>query len=119
MKAEQSGGSARCRVCESGQDESISHVVSSCQGMSVERAKMLSELKILLTKTKNNITFDEISNGEEQLCQFLLDPTSLNLPKRVSLYDPLLPEVMRFSRDFCFLIDKTRIRLLKELENNK
>ena len=82
IKAKQSGGSPRCRVCSTGENESVSHVISTCQGMSTERTKLLSELKILCTQTKNNIKFDEISENQEKLCQFILDPTSLNLSQR-------------------------------------
>ena len=34
MKSEQSGGSPHCRICTSGQEESLSHVISSCEGLS-------------------------------------------------------------------------------------
>ena len=52
----------------------------------------------------------------DKLCQLILDPTSLNLPMRVSMQDPLVLEFFRLSRDFCHTIDKTRIALLKNLE---
>ena len=31
IKAEQSGGSPRCRICTTGEEESVSHVISACQ----------------------------------------------------------------------------------------
>ena len=55
-------------------------------------------------------------DNEDLLCQFILDPTSLNLKTRVSLNDPLVPQFYKLSRDFCFLLDKTRIGLLKQME---
>ena len=116
IKANQSGGSPRCRICTSGAEESISHVISVCSGMSTERERIMTEFRCLAAKAKNNINFDEIISDPEQLCQFILDPTSLNLSIRLSLSDPLLKEFFQLSRDFCYIIDKTRIQLLKELE---
>ena len=60
--------------------------------MSIERERILKEFRYLAAKTKNNLRFEEIMSNPEQLCQFILDPTSLNLPIRVSLYDPLMSE---------------------------
>ena len=80
VKADQSGGLPHCRICLSGCEESVSHVISSCQGMAEERKRLLLELKQLCNETKNNINIEHISENEEELCQFILDPTSLNLP---------------------------------------
>ena len=116
MKADQSGGSARCRICISGENETVSHVISTCTGMEVERKRLLEEFKTLSGSTKNQLNFEDIAENEQLLCQFILDPSSLNLPKRVSLSDPLLKDFFRLSREFCFIIDKTRVNLLKQLE---
>ena len=118
MKASQSGGSPRCRICSSGSNKTVAHLVSSCQGMSVERNKILEEYKKLCSLTNNQINFTNIQKNENILCQFILDPTSLNLEVWVSQNDPLLPDFFRLSRDYCFLMDNTRIRLIKEIENN-
>ena len=74
-RAEQSGGSARCRICTSGDNESISHVISTCIAMNEERKKILEEFKSLAKSTKNLIDFEDISKSEKHLCQFILDPT--------------------------------------------
>ena len=118
VKASQSGGSARCRICSSGSNETVCHVISTCQALSVERNKLLNEFEKLCSLTKNQINFTDMKESETKLCQFILDPTSLNLGVRVSLNDPLLPDFFRLTRDYCFLMDKTRIRLLKVIENN-
>ena len=44
------------------------------------------------------------------LCQFILDPSnpsSLNLKNKVSLSDPILQRLFKFSREYCYIIDKT------------
>ena len=119
IKADQSGGSPACRICRSGAEESVSHVVSACSGMILERNRIFQQYQTLCNKTKNEINFDEILKDEEILCQFVIDPASLNLPVRVSLADPLVSEFYKLSREFCYIIDKTRIGLLKQLEFDK
>ena len=118
IRSEQSGGSPRCRICPTECPETVSHVISTCSGMAVERERLLTEFSDLCTKTKNEIIFQEISKDEETLCQFILDTLSLNLQTRVDIHDPLVPEFYRLSRVYCYIIDKTRLRLLKDLENN-
>ena len=60
--------------------------------------------------------FENICQNEETLAQFILDPTSLNLSERLSVQDPLMNEFFKLSRNFCYKIDKTRIEILKQLE---
>ena len=93
-------------------------MISSCEAISVERKRLLIEFDHLCKKTKNQISFDDISKSEETLCQFINDPTSLNLQSRVSLSDPLVRMFYKLSRDFCYIIDKTRLCLLKVIEKN-
>ena len=119
MKSEQSGGSPLCRLCSSGQEESLSHVISSCEGLSVERTKIFDEFRQMCNLTKNSINFDAISNSEHNLTQYILDPTSLNLPVRVSLSDPVVADFYKLSRQYCYKIDKTRIGSLKKMFQDK
>ena len=76
IRSEQSGGSPRCRICPTECPETVSHVISTCSGMAVERERLLTEFSDLCKKTKTEIIFDEISKDEELLCQFILDPLS-------------------------------------------
>ena len=105
---------ARCRICESGADETISHIISTCKGLSTERNKLLADMEKICILTKNNIKLEDFKHSELELCQFILDPTSLNLSTRVSLKDPIVSEVFRLSRDICYVLDKTRLRLLTD-----
>ena len=81
----------------------------------MERKKIFKQYSDLCKKTKNDFNFEDFYQNEELLCQFILDPTSLKLPVRVSLYDPVVNDFYKLSRDLCFLIDKKRKKLLKEL----
>lgn len=119
VKSDQSGGSPDCRICISGIEESVSHVVSWCGGMTDDRTRIFTEFRRLCNSTKNRIDFDEISRCENNLTQFILDPTSLNLPVRVHMSDPLVPQFFKLSREFCYIIDKTRIGLLKNMEKER
>ena len=101
VKAKQSVGTPWCRICGSEIIESVCHIITSCQGMLVERERVFQEFKLLCSLTKNRLDFDKILQTKEELCQFILDPTSLNLNNRISLNDPILPEVLKLSRDFC------------------
>ena len=117
IKSDQSGGSPHCRICTAGEDETVCHVISSCSALRLQREKVLEEFWKLCKSTKNQIDFSEVMKNEEKLCQFILDPTSLNLPNRVSPNDPLLTQFFQLSRDFCFIIDKKRVELIRRLEN--
>ena len=91
----------------------------ACPGMANVRQKLLEELRQLCSHTRNNINLDELAQDEKNLCQFILDPSSLNLETRVSLSDPSIHALFKFSREYCYIIDKTRIGLLQEIEKNK
>ena len=118
VRAAQSGGSSACRLCLSGSEETTSHVISSCLALSQERQKLFGEYITLCKLTKNCLNFENFLENEELTCQFILDPTSLNLSERISPNDPILKNILNLSRDFCYLLDKTRLKLLKEKEAN-
>ena len=86
--------------------------------MSAERKRMLFEFSELCKSTKNKIDFQSIMNDEEVLCQFILDPLSLNLKTRVSQSDPLVSEFVKLAGGYCHIIDKTRLQLLNKMKNN-
>ena len=118
-KSDQSGGSPHCRVCgEESQQEDISHILTQCDAYSEVRNEKFEEIKKLCEKTRTNITFNEIASDEHQLCQFILDPTSLNLKQRVSPYDPLLEDFFKSSRVLCHKINNTRWNILKMKKEN-
>ena len=56
-----------------------------------------------------------MKSDESVLTQFLLDPTSFNLKKRVNIGDPAVPALFKLSRDFCTTIHSERTRKLREL----
>ena len=65
--------------------------------------------------TLGNINLDEIKGDPNKLTQFILDPTSFNLQKRVNISDPIVPSLFELSRNFCNYIHTERTRKLNEL----
>ena len=113
-KSDQSGGSPHCRVCgERSQPEDISHIISQCPAYSVLREEKIKEIKSVCQKSRTKIIFDEIESDSNQLCQFILDPTSLNLKQRLTPCDPILGEIFQTCRNLCHRINNTRWNILK------
>ena len=62
-------------------------------------------------EAKIKIKVNNLNNKE--FTQFLLDPSSMNLRKRVNINDSALPQLFKISRDFCYAIDQARAKLVK------
>ena len=58
-----------------------------------------------------------VQYGHVLSLHLLLDPSSMNLPNRVHVSDPILPELFTLSRHLCVAICKRRSRLLSEILN--
>ena len=65
----------------------------------------------------NDFTYQGVSKipWYKQFAQYILDPSSLNLPKRVPIDHPALPLLFQQSRDFCYSIDQVRSKALAKL----
>ena len=119
IKSEQSGGSPDCRLCsqlgETPLTESLEHLISLCVKFSDVRTRI--KTKMMSVCQEFGISIDIFKYSSSEFCQFLLDPSSLNLNQRVGITHPALPLLFKQSRDFCFSIDQTRSRKLKSLTN--
>ena len=120
IKSQQSGGSPYCCLCQNNNNdnnelsedpkvETIEHLVSNCRSLSDTRINILDEMKKLCHEAGLKIDIDNFTNSE--LTQFVLDPSSLNLKNRISINHPILPKLFQLSRDFCYKIDRSRIKL--------
>ena len=117
LRSEKSGGPSDCDLCHSGQPDTLCHLLGGCDILYNERQQILKEYSTLLMKTKNCLRIEEFSSSEELLCQFILDPTSFNLTRRVHMTDPVLPDIFKISRDYCHLVDKRRTTILGRSTN--
>ena len=112
--------SAACRLCQvysptyPPPTEDMVHLLSRCRSTSETRARVLPDL---LNEISQFFPASPIldSPSHAVLTQFLLDPTSLNLPlsARVSTAHPALPTILTLCRNICFAIHKDRIRQLR------
>ena len=120
INANQSGGSPHCRCCPfPSPNENISHILTVCLAYSDIRNRMIPEFEKLCNEAKTNLYFQEICNQNVALCQFILDPASFNLRNRVHMNDPILGQLFRLSRDYCYAINSARMKILRSKENAK
>ena len=55
-----------------------------------------------------------IASDEEMMTQFIIDPTSLNLPQRVNVNDQMLPELISICRNLCNSLHSLRMKIIKD-----
>ena len=101
-----------CKICESGESESLSHVKVICDALSEPRQKILQEI-IQFCKSHTMI-IDPYLKKPEDLTQFLLDPSSMNLPfHRVNINDPILAGLFQLSRDLSCALHNLKIKKVR------
>ena len=110
-KSVQSGGSPFCKLCDKSEIESIVHLISKCSALSETRDKITKAFDILLKTAKLKINIYELSS--DQFTQLIIDPTSMNLRTRVNFNHKIVPALFQLSRDFCYAIDRSRVKLSK------
>ena len=110
-KAAQSGGSPLCRDCRTSETEDILHMVSKCIAYSETRNRIKLQYAKICLESKTQIQFEDIEQNESIFCQFVLDPSSMNLQNRISMNDPSLDRFFQVSRDFCYAIHVTRMKM--------
>ena len=82
----------------------------------MKREKMLEDIRLLCSSSVNfKLEYILDENNPETLTQFILDPTSFNLKKRVQISDPMAQDLFKISRDICNHIHIERMKLLKDL----
>ena len=94
--------------------EDLAHLLTSCRGTADTRSKILPDLLNEISRHFPNNPVLTLS-GNLWLTQFILDPTSLNLPMaaRISPDHPALPHILSACRNYCFIMHKNRSRLLR------
>ena len=122
VKADRSGGSPLCRSCpeDAPKNENLSHILTKCLAYQDVRQRIFPEISEACKMTKSKLNFQEILKNDTTLCQFLLDPSSFNLEKRIHIDDPALPTLFKISRDYCFAVNSIRMKTLstKKMDKN-
>ena len=132
-RAGQSGGSPHCRSCPAtnqdtpddtaqtdevtGHTEDLSHILTDCLAYTDIRKRILPEFEQLCLLSNSGVNFNGIMKNKTNLCQFILDPSSLNLVSRISISDKYIECFYQLSRDYCFAIHSARMKTLKKTEN--
>ena len=123
VKADQSGGSPHCRLCQA-PCEDLPHVLSICEATSQPRQDTTQELKNILvnnfsldgvsvTKSLTNEQFSMLVSDPILFAQFAVDATSFNLPDiyRVNINDINICQIFKITRNFCYSINLSLIHI--------
>ena len=119
IRANQSGGSPHCHSCSLPNQienpvENLVHILSECAAYDDIRNRILPEFSLLCQQSTSNINFADIYLDKSKLCQFILEPSSLNLSHRIGQNDPLLHKFFALSPDFCYAVHNSRMKILKK-----
>jgi hypothetical protein len=119
VKSNQSGGSPHCRCCSllCPATESLEHILTVCGLYSDIRERIVSEYSHLCGQAKSDVSFQQIMSNNKTFCQFILDPASFNLTKRIHMNDPIITPLFKTSRDYCYAINSRRMKFLKDKAN--
>ena len=118
-KSEYQGGSPHCRICEeTGSNnqkiENLSHILTQCSMYNDVRKRIFLQMEIICKQSKGDFSFQDILSNQQHLTQFLLDCTSLNLPKRINPNDEICDLLFNLSRDLYCSIMKKRNYFMKK-----
>ena len=114
-KASQSGGSPKCRLCCTEELENIEHILSYCIVYEDIRNRIVTEYEQLSLKI--GYPFEMVKSDNRMLCQFILDPTCMNLKSRLDCKHESLKDFLQISRDYCYAVHSRRMNQLKTAEN--
>ena len=113
------GTDPHCRLCLA-PVESTEHLLTICRGTADVRERLHADLVNLVADIDPTCAILEHSVPKDILTQFIIDPTSMNLPNgyRISIVHPRLQELYKMSRDWCFGVNSKRISLLRKEKEN-
>ena len=114
--SQEHGTSPHCRLCPAPR-ETTQHILTECRATSDVRDRLHADLVNLVADIDPCSTILQPGVPANIFTQFIIDPTSMNLPNgyRISLSHPRLPDLFRISRDWCFALNSRRTKLLKNL----
>ena len=111
-----STSSLACSLCTAVITDSTEHVLVSCRKLSEVRNRLFPELMNKVSQVQPMSGILSANVPPLILTQFILDCSSPNLPSnyRIPAHNPMISEIYRAARDWCFAIANERFRLLKQ-----
>ena len=111
-----STSSLACSLCTAVITDSTEHVLVSCRKLSEVRNRLFPELMNKVSQVQPMSGILSANVPPYILTQFILDCSSPNLPSnyRIPAHNPMISEIYRAARDWCFAIANERFRLLKQ-----
>ena len=121
IRAERSGSSPHCRSCPETypKTESLNHILTECLAYQETRKRIFPEFIEAGKTAKSKVSFEDILRNSETLTQFILDPTSMNLEKRIHINDPALPSLRNLSHDYSYKVNSIRMQKLYTKNKDK
>ena len=113
--SEDRGVQPHCRLCHAPR-EHTQHILTECPSTAGVRDRLYPELVNLVASIdSSSAILDRQQTTNRLLTQFILDPSSMNLPNshRISFQHPRLNELYSLSRDWTYAIYNQRALLLK------
>jgi hypothetical protein len=100
-----------CCLCQEG--ETVCHILAICPIHETQRKNFGFK--------SANFNFQDIleEDNPETLTQFILDPTSINLKKRVNISDPITHDLFKISSDMWNYVHSERMKQLNELSKRR
>ena len=109
--------SPHCRSCSDPTSrEDLTHILTQCVTYREIRERMIPEYEEVLTESESELSIEEVLQTDENLCQFILDPSSINLRKRINICDPVIHKLFELSRSYCYAVNCERVRNLTKKE---
>ena len=110
--SKEQGTDPKCRLCYA-PCESIEHILTHCRATSEIYERLLPELLNATISVQPNCSI--LNTPIQNLTQFILDCTSINLPDsyRIPAHNPRTSVIFKISRDWCYAISKERRRQLR------
>ena len=114
---------SHCRLCYAMSreypppEETMVHLLTRCRGTAENRLKITSEL--LNTLAKHFPSNDLLKNQQHScLTQFILDPTSTNLPMTIRIHPdhPALLSILQVCRKLCYSVHRDRNTQLRNIQ---
>ena len=110
-----SSNNGLCQLCSENEIGSLEHLLINCSALKSTRTQIFQKLSQNLSPETKNILHQIFSTqtSTEQKVQLLLDSSAVPLVISASQRNPnVMNEIFKFSRNWCYCINKNRLKLI-------